>query len=311
VLIPRRGKFLFFASQAACAILQAGKLQVYDPTGKPLGPEIQISGRVRLIYRNLGSIVLATWEGEIIVVSEDGKSLRYSFAKQQGGFSIVGAVTGQAGDLYIGFWNGEIYHITPLTSPVRLAVHEAGIRALELVAGRLFLCDLEGRLIAFEEGKPVWSRPVEPSIHMLKAYPHSLVAVGERKLYHLDLEAMSLSEEPHAASILSALAGSDQFVTIDLQGKGSRYDPDLVIRSRFQVQPGTTLYDASQDVSVCALLSPEDRWSLLVGAQAVYRLSDSISISPRGDLVALGVNHETKLMKIPDLLALLGETRNE
>jgi hypothetical protein len=315
VTIPYQGETVLFDSGQALIILQANRIFLYSAEGKQVGEAIPFAGPVRLIQRSRDYLAIASWSGEVALIYDDGRRFTYSFAGRAGGFHIPGDITFQAGEVFIGFWSGEIYRLRPGEAPVLIARHLAGIHALQVLPGRLYICDFEGRLTILQDGKLIWSRPLEPGILLFQSFVNwnCLVAVGEKKLYHLAFqEAPALSEEAQPVGATAVLGGAEHIWVVDAQGRGIRYNPDLVIQSRFRVQPGATPRSADQSGKMCAFCHPDGSWSLMVGEQLSYNhLTGPIALAPNGDLVALGSQNGINILKNSDLPKLLGEMPNE
>lgn len=302
-ILPGAGEAVFFANGAAVALVSDQVLAVYSTAGQLLG-QFPWGGSLRLSRRSGANLVLATWQGQVHLLRADGSHCSWNLADPQGGFAVIGDVTLAEDQVYVGLWNGRLYRLAFGNPPVPLPSYEAGIQALTLVGGTLFVAGLDGQCTLFRGGARIAEYRLEPALFLLKPSREGTLALGSRHLYLIPSTPRSTGQvyqDPlQMTSVSWVWAESDDLLVIDDRGKGVRINPQCIQRA-FHVSAGATPTSASNDGRYCVFRNPDQSHALLHGDRVVFtHPAGALAVSPRADLFAVGDGQTVRLLKVAD-----------
>jgi hypothetical protein len=289
--IPLQGEAVFFRDGSALAVLGERHVEVYDASTKLAG-KTDLPGPLRFA-RAVGSLlVLATWSGDVVLLRQDGSAWRPTLARPATGFHIPadGCVPGDTDEsLLAGFWNGDLYRLQwGETEPAKLA-HPAGIQALAVCQGRLYVCGMDGSLCVYEGERIVRTDRLEQTVWLLKAFGDCLVAVGDRNLHHISPARPVILQEPlPLGNVRAALGETDRPVVVDEEGRGVVLDAELRMKP-FHVAAGAAPASADQAARYCVFRHPDGTRSLMVEGRVVYtQPAGALAVALAGDRFAVG-----------------------
>lgn len=293
--ITSRGDVVFFPSGRSLAVISSSRTALYGIEGQPLpaaGSEVKLKGHRRLIQRAGSLIAIADWSGGITVFTETGSHRTWSCADEQaGGCTIPGDLSVTGDEVYLGFWNGTVYRMTVEDdNPEVIIRHDGGIQALAVTDDRIYVCGFDGMLCLYHDRRLANSCQLEPCIRLLKRYPDCLIAIGARKMYHIELRGLRVMEETMPlARVTSVLGDIDLPVVMDSSGKGFRIDSDLTIKEWFHAAVGAVPESADHAGYYCILRNPDASRSLLMQGRIVFNYTGgTLAMTPSGDRFALG-----------------------
>jgi hypothetical protein len=289
-VIGTRGGAARFLGGGALAILSPDRVELLDASGSTTAAAV-LDAEPRLVRCGGSAIAVATWTGSVTVGVAGGALWSWRPAGDRGRWAVPGDLTVAGQDLYVGFWSGAVHHLTGSHQPQAPELsHHAGVQALAVAQGLLCICDLDGRLWVHGGGQLIWSRRLEPVIWLLKPYRGALVAVGERKLYHLPLDGSPGFEEPVPLDRITGVFGdTDLPVIVDAVGRGIRIDDQLRFCQTFHGVAGTLPTSADQDGRWCVLSDRSGQHSLVDDGRVVLtHRGGTLAVAPEGDRLAIG-----------------------
>jgi hypothetical protein len=293
--VSARGEALFFGDGQTLAVVSPDRIAVYDLAGTPLGPGLELRGRLCLARRKGPLIAFADWAGNVYLIASDGRCATWSFGNPDGGFVVPGDVAIAADGIFVGFWSGQIFRISLTESPVLQLHHTGGVQAMVAGGDRFFVCDFAGALSVYRSGRLVNTAALEPCVWILKAYAKNLMAVGETRLFHIPLDTLKVLDETPPMSGIAAVHDLTAIpVVIDPEGKGGRYDDELILRGSFHTVAGAVPVSADEHGCYTTFLNPDGSRTLLARKgskrdRIVFSHPDgTLAIAPAGDRFALG-----------------------
>ena len=310
VIIKPPGEALFLASGQALAVLRED-CSLYDLQAKPLlsgSEEVKLSGRLRLWRSSESLLALAAWSGHCYLLAGDGRCHTFSPGMSEEGFHVPGDLGFAGEDVLVGFWNGTVYRLSLSDGSCRVEFrNETGIQALAVAPDGVYVCGFDGMLRVYRERRFVNSFHLEPAVRLLKKFPESLLAIGEKRLYQIDLvKRRMISEELPLADVVQVWGETELPVIMDRRGKGMRIDADLAIKARFHTTPGATPVSADNPGKYCIFHNPDGLRTLLKGEQIVLtHLGSTFAVTPKGDLFALGDEDCIRLLKAADMESMI------
>lgn len=306
--IASKGDVVFFASGGTLAVISSGHAALYNADCRPLpaeGGEVKLKGRHRLIRRSGPLLVIADWSGGVNVFSETGNHRTWSFADEKaGGFTIPGDIAVTDDQVYVGFWSGAVYRMTLGDKVPEIVIrHDRGIQALAVADDRIYVCGFDGMLCLYHDRRLANSCQLEPCIRLLKRYPDCLVAIGARKMYHVDMPGMRvMTEDVPLARVANVLGDVNRPVVMDASGKGFRVDSDLAVTDRFHAAVGAVAESADDEGRYCVFRNPDGSGTLLTQGRIVFsHLGGALAVAPGGDTFALGEKSGIRLLTEADM----------
>jgi hypothetical protein len=301
------GQTVQFLGDDALAVRTPGRLELLDLTGRRRAHG-DAPGRPRLLRCSDSMVVVASWEGELHVVTTDGRFSTSTFDAGRQAITVPGDVALAPGRrVYVGFWNGSVYRLAGGEDwpPDLVLEHPDGVQALALAGERLFVCGLDGQLHLYERGRllPGRSYRLQGIVRHLRAFRQAVLAVGTTRLFRLPLDGGAVLDEPLPIGEVSAVFGdTDVPVVVDAQGRGVRVDDSLSIRGGFRAAAGAVPCSADRAGRACVLANPDGTRSLVVEGRVVLTHPDGrLAVSPSGDHVALGDDRGLGIVPIGDL----------
>jgi len=296
VKFPATGRPVLFADGKALAVVADSHVHLFDRDARPLveTPGVKLAVPIR-IERHSGSLLaLADWEGRLYLIDSSGTVNQRTLCRSTRPLTIAGGLVVQDDDAYVGLWSGEIFRIAPGAEPVMLFHHACGVQALEVADNRVFVANFNGQVVAYEHDRLCYSVQLEPVIRALKRCSRSLMAVGAKKLYQIDLDLPDVLPEDRLPinEVATALVDSKLPVVIDAQGRGLRVDEELNILARFHTVPGAKPTSCDLDGRYCVLANPDGSHTLLARqpngrSEIVYSHGGALCIDPCGAVLAL------------------------
>lgn len=307
--IPWTGEAVFFSSGRALAVIRDDAVRIYSLAGEALLPQQQVpfTGRLRLRRRGGPYIVLADWSGTIYVFREDGAFRTWSFGSNGGGFVVPAEVVIDGDQIYVGFWSGAVWRLSLSAEPALVLSHDGGVQALAAAHGRLHVCGFDGNLWSYQVGQRMNARMLEPAVWLLKAYPDCLLAVGDRRMYHIKLDSPQVFDEPLPVGEVAATLGEGEMaVVIDQGGAGACLKADLVRAAGFRTAPGAVPVDCDRSGRYCVLANLDGSRTLLVQNRIVFsHVEGTLAVAPSGDRYALGERNGIRILDASEMEALI------
>jgi hypothetical protein len=309
------GEAVFFAQGRAIAVIGDGRVRAFAG-GRSILPEPGLPlDRVRVLRRSGPWLALADWAGTVLMIHEDGRHGRWEFGHPDGGPCIPGDLAFADDGLFVGFWGGTVSLLRPDAAPRLEFAHPPGVQVLSAVEGRVYFVDCYGQLCTYQRGgRPVAVRALEERLILaLRSVPGGLLAIGERKLYKLDLPSGKLYEDPLPLDAIAAVLDDTELpVLIDAQGKGIRIDGDLNRRGSFHATSGAV--PTSADGGRHVVIRQPDGTSVLLdqpagqlGRIVFQHAGPTLAVSPSGDRFALGQPDGIRLIDAPTFDRLMRE----
>ena len=312
--IKGAGEAVFFAGGTRLVVLGEGKATVYDLQGKQMGPRQDVDDTLRLISPTEQLVALVDWWGRILVLGPDGPILDWEGPPNTEGLSIAGDLAVNGNQFYLGYWTGDVFHVEldQPTPPVRLLHHPEGIGRLAWADDSLFMADLQGRLLRNREMDNTEIARIESRLYLLKPFAGCLVAVGDTKLYHIQLNSNRIFGEMLPTSFstgLFVLGQSHHPVVIDSQGKGLRFDADLKLVVRFATGPGAVPVSADDAGIYCVLKNADGSLSLMIRDRIVFtHLGGTLAVAQDGRHFAVGDESGIRIVRADEVRSWIGET---
>ncbi len=308
--IDSAGEAIFFADGNALAVVDAERVTIYGTEGEMLSDVGELKGRPRLIKRSGGLLAIADWSGNVYTWREDGQFSFRSFGSDKSGFTVPGDIAIDDGKVYSGFWNGSV-HASSLDgdgNALKLR-HDTGVQALAVVGDRIYVCGFDGNLCAYNKGMLVNSRPLEPSVRLLKVYPDCLLAIGAKKVYHIGPSRMNvMSEDLQLRRIAEVLGDVELPVVVDTGGKGFRINSQLEKQVRFHTLAGAIPVSADNIGGYCVFRNPDNSRTLLKDGRIVFsHLAGTLAVAPQADRFALGDENGIWLLNRAEFESMLQE----
>jgi hypothetical protein len=249
-------------------------------------------------------LALADWSGRIYLFFSDGRCRTWDLGGQKSGFQVPGDLAFAGEEVLVGFWNGTVYRLSPGDGGSRVEFrNETGVQALAASPDRVYVCGFDSMLRVYREGRVVNSYMLEPAVRLVKKYADSLMTIGDKKLYQIDLARRRvMSEKPSLAGVTQVWGDAELPVVMDGRGKGVRIDSELAIKARFYTTPGAVPVSADNAGNYCIFRNPDGLRTLLKGEQIVFtHLGGTFAVAPGGDLFALGEETGIRLLTASDL----------
>lgn len=299
VTIPAAGEAVFFATGRHLAIIQPQRLLAYSVEGRPiLEQPLAIRTPLRLVRRRGGRLVVGDWHGNVHLICDDGRCREWRFGESAHGFVVPADIDIDEEYIYVSFWSGSVFRLADSGEAELVLKNPAGVQALGIYEDHVFTCDFAGNLHVYRNGRLVNSAMVEPVIWLLMGTPTGLVGVGDRNFYHISSGGRRVID---FAMPLQEVAAVDELselpIVMDTDGKGIRFDSNLVISASIYTQPGAKPVSADNQGTYCVFRNPDATRTLLVGDRIVFsHARGCLAISPQGDRFAMGDESSTRIL---------------
>jgi hypothetical protein len=305
--VTLHGQAVHFLGDDTLVVRTPDWLEVLDLSGRQLAGG-EAAGQSRLLRCWESTAVVATWQGDVHVVTRDGRYSTSAFGTGRDVLTVPGDIALAPGHrVYVGFWNGSVYRLAGGEDwpPDLVLEHPDGVQALALAGERLYVCDLDGRLHVYERGRLLAGRSyrLEGIVRYLGVFRQAVLAVGTTRIFRLPLDHGEVLDEPLPIGEVSAVFGdTDVPVVVDSEGRGIRVDDNLTIRGGFRAVAGAVPCSADRAGRSCALANPDGSRSLVVEGRVVRTHPDGrLAISPSGDRVALGDDRGLGIVPLRDV----------
>ncbi len=301
--IASSGEAVFFADREGIAVIGEKNLHVYDLYGAArFSAPLSLTGPIAFLRRQGKLLLIADWNGNVELVSSDGRHRAWSFASEPaaGGFVVPADAAIATEEVFLGFWNGSVFRLSLDEEPVPWLQQPGGVQCLAKVNDCLCVCDMEGVLHTFFGGQRRESAPLERTIWGLKAYKDCVLAFGMNKLYHVVLQSFDVfDEKPRIQERIDHICCDTALpIVIDREGKGARYDVDMNLRGSFVTVAGAVPTSADEKGRYCVFLNPDGSRTLLdqsvrddgleQGRIVFSHVGGTLAVSPGGDWFAVG-----------------------
>ena len=309
VTLPSSGEVVFFQSGQHVAVLEENQASVYGVDGAPCGA-VPLRAPIRLVRRAVDHLVLADWAGNVYLLAADGNHNTWALGRPGAGFAVPADVDVQQGAIFAAFWNGAVYQLAADRQAELIHREADGIQATGVYGDRLYVADFAGNLRIYRNRRLVNSATLEPTIWLLAAAADCLVAVGERRFYHIAPDGARVRGfDMPLAELAAVYELSDRPVVTDVRGRGIRFDKDLAISSAVSVQPGARPVSADDGGRYCIFHNPDGTRTLLQRDRIVFsHAAGSLAVSPSGHLFALGDERQVLLYEERQLKQIIEQT---
>lgn len=302
------GEVVFFAGGRHLAVFRDDSVRTFSLDGRPLMPEpMAVHAPLRLVRRRNEDLVAADWEGNVYLVSTDGTCREWRFGQGAAGFIVPADVDLTEGQIHVAFWNGSIFRLDRTGAAEALAHDPAGVQAIGVHGDRIFTCDFAGNLRVYRNGRLVNTNAIEPVIWLLRETRNCLVAVGDRKFYHISPDGSRVIDfELPLAEVLAVYELSDQPVVMDVAGKAIRFNEELVVRSVHHAQAGAVPSSADDRGESVIFRHRDGTRTLSLGERVVFsHTGGCLAVNPQGDMFALGAEDSLRLYSRPAFMDLI------
>jgi hypothetical protein len=240
-------------------------------------------------------------------VNDDGSGLDISFAPGGRGFAIPADADLVGNEIYIGFWEGSLYRISDQGKCELYLKDPAGIQVLGVYGERVFTCDFSGNLRTYRNRRHVNTVAIERLVWSLQDAAECLIAVGDRQFYHISFDGNRvLGFDMPIGNIQSVYELSALPVVMDNEGKGIRFNSNLVITSSILTQPGSQPVSADDAGDYCVLQNPDGTHTLQHRGRIVFSTSEGpLAISPLGKMFAMGEQQGIRIYTEREFLKLV------
>ena len=284
------GEAIFFNGGKAVAIIGEEQIRTYDVKGNAIGDPVRVTGPLRLIKQADSILALVDWYGNISILFDNGQSLSWSPGEPGDDMTSPGGIAVTGNSIYVGFWSGRLFQLIMPKCEVNEMRYEPGVQALDVVDNRLYVVGLDGKLRNWDNDRFVELGELEPTIHLLKAYPDRLVGVGDENLHQYRISTGEFYRERLPITNPMAVLGDvDLPVVIDTKGRGLRFDAGIVNRVRFYVTAGALPVSADNAGRYCVFRNPDGSRTLMVESRVIFTHPiGTLAVAPEGNYFAIG-----------------------
>jgi hypothetical protein len=296
-----------FLTDDRLLVLRPDRVELADAGGLVLAG-MRLDGPFRFVRHHGQVAVVTTWSGRVLVASADGALSGWDLGRREG-FAVPGDATVSQRHAEVGCWDGTVYRIDLVEprQPERVLEDRAGVQALEAAAGRRYVHGMDGWLRAYEQGRLVAARELEPVVRLLKAFDQWLLVVGTGTLYRLSLDLDEVHHESLQSEVAGVLGGGDLPVVVCADGEGFRVDEQLAMLRAFRAAPGARPWSADQSGDRCTLVNADGSRSLVDGDRVVAtHTGGTLAVSPSGELLAVGDHDGIAILPTPAFAASVG-----
>jgi len=243
-------------------------------------------------------MIIATWQGDVIMIKDDGQNKTFGFSGHGLEFCIPSDSFAFDDQAYIGFWNGDIYHLSFNTEPSLIVNHPEGIQAITTLQNRLYFCDLNGFFHIMEGGKYLYSMEIEKNILGLFIFgTRSMVIIAGRSAYQLQFNKADIfTEALGQSSCTQVMRQGNVLIILDEDGKGLVIDEEQIIQSQFHTTAGAVPVCSNDSGDTIVFLYPDGSSALLEDEKIVHiQPSGTICFDPGMKHVAIANEKQIKL----------------
>lgn len=282
-------EIFFFESDLSLGLMEGDRLHLFRINGEKVTGFNSLR-KIKILQGSRDYVALADWYGDVVVIRANGQITPHSLGANRTGFCIPGDMIFNGEELWIGFWNGEVYRIVMGRAAELVFVHPAGIQKLALHDNNLFLIDQKGAICQYLGDKLVQSHSIEPDVLLCRPGKQGLIAISEKKLYLLRPQQSQLLDEKLPFDRASAaFASGEHLYVMDASGKGFVYNHDFAIVSRFHTKQGALPVSHDQQGLYCIFRYPDGARTLMVKQRIVLsHLNGPFAVSPSGKYFASG-----------------------
>jgi serine/threonine protein kinase len=304
--IAARGEAWFLGSHRLVAV-ERGRILLFDVSSGERVAELGIAAQPRVLSRLADRCAIADWRGGLLVLEADGRHTIYAHPGGSAGLTIPGAVCVGPEAVFVGYWNGDVMCTATDGTLALLVRHSAGVAALQISAGLIFVADLEGKLAVYRDSRLLHAVELEAPIRLLKAFGDVVIAAGESMLFHVSATGKVLKDRLFLKSIVGAFAESQHPVVVDHEGRGVRLNRELGVVTRFQASPGGRPTAADDAGQWCVLRYDDGSRTLVKGERVVHRQKTGpLSVTQDGARVAIGSESGVRVLDSRELGELEG-----
>jgi hypothetical protein len=169
--------------------------------------------------------------------------------------------------------------------------------------GRLQVVSLDGTLAVYEGESPVATFSLEPTVRSLKVFGTDVVAIGERKLYHVSpARTLVLTQSLPLAGTRWTYGDSESPVVIDANGKGVRFDRALFVTSSFHTAAGARPISADDAGRLIAFRLDDGSHSLMVDGKVTFtQQGGTLAVGRGGEAIVAGHGGGTRVLTLDEL----------
>jgi hypothetical protein len=313
-LIPTTGEVIFFAHGGAMAVIQPHRVLVYDAKARAAsGAPTPLHAPIRLMRRMAHQLVLADWQGNVYLLWDDGRTRMWRFGQSVNGLVVPADIDWCDGRIYVSFWSGSIFRLDEDGHAELVLREEQGVQAAGVSGDRLLVCDFAGHLRVYRDGRLGSSSTMEPVVWLLKDTTRGLMAVGDRKFYHLSSDGTLVADFDLPLSRVASVYEMSQLpIVIDTDGKGIRFDENLVVSATFATQPGAYPVCADDAGTYCVFANPDHSRTLMLNNRIIFSHAEGgLSVSPDGQNFAIGDDQAIRILTRSDFEEFLRQNSSD
>jgi hypothetical protein len=315
---PGDTQVFFFENGRALCLSDRGRTMILDRRGVELGRAAAM-GDLRLVRTAGRSMLLADWQGGLLVTRDDGGRITTSLARNEpdrsGGspFVVPGDCALVDDGVLVGLWNGDVHRVEEDGSHTRVLHHEHGVQALEVSGRNVLLCDFHGSFVVYEGSHLLYSKEIESQVISMRRLGRGVVIVTDARPYQFSFSGGHLipCDWLRLSAISETLSIGERILLLDQRGKGVVLDEELHERRQFHVRAGArpwcaAVLDGDEYVS---FQYPEGNYALMRNGQVVYtNTAGLLAFDPALETVALGTPEGVRLRGGRDFLADLSRS---
>jgi hypothetical protein len=313
-LIPASGEVVFFAHGGAMAVIQPQRVLVYGVDGHATRSEpTPLYAPIRLMRRKDHQLVLADWQGNVYLLWDDGRSRVWRFGQSVNGLVVPADIDWCGERIYVSFWSGSIFQIDEDGNAELVLREDRGVQAAGVSGDRLLVCDFAGHLRVYRDGRLASTSAMELVVWLLKDTASGLMAVGDRKFYHLSSDGTRMCDFDLPLGRVAGVYEMSQLpIVIDTDGKGIRFDDNLVVSATFATQPGAYPVCADDAGTYCVFANLDRTHTLMLHNRIIFSHGEgSLSVSPDGRHFTIGDARAIRILTRSDFEAFLLENSGE
>jgi TIR domain len=303
--IDATGEVYFFGDPEVIGIAGNDTVHVFNQACELLG-SAALPNPLRLIRACAGGLVFLGWGGEIVWVGANSERREWRPGPRLG-FCVPGDVVAASetatGELLVGMWSGEVWQLHADSRCTLRFLHPGGVQKIDTLEGQVFVSDLEGVLAIYCGQECLSSVKTEPTIRRLRAFPDSVVLIGEDRLYQYSIERKRLFSLPVPVKIAAAYGTGERTVAVSREGQGILLLRDAITENFFTVA-GCIPVSMDAQGRFYAFRNPDGTYTLWHNRRPLLQgVAGGLAVSRGGTRVAIGDGSAVKISSMGTIRA--------